>query len=324
MKKSFWIGICFSIIFLYLTFRKINFQEVKQAFILADFLWLFPAAISYLFVYVLRSIRWKYIFSPLKKTHFSSLFSSLIIGFMANNLLPVRMGEFIRAYLIGKKEHISKSTSFATLVVERIFDGITILFLLTVISLFFPFPAWVKKTGIIFFAFLSILIIFLYSLLRWEQPTTKIFQKIIFFLPPSLKEKITVLLSSFVCGLKVLHHKKELFLVCFFSFMIWFAEATTFYLVACAFHLSISFFGAIFIMGLICLGLIIPSSPGFIGVYEYFSITALQLLSVPKSQAIPYTVVIHGLQFSLIMCLGFFFLWKENLSWQQLQSNQKS
>ncbi len=324
MKKSFWIGLVFSFIFLYLTFRKVDFQEIKQALTMVTFLWIFPAVITYLFVFLLRAVRWKYIFSPLKKTHYPYLFSSLIIGYMANNLLPVRMGEFIRAYLIGKKEQVSKSTALATLVVERVFDGLTILFLLSVISSFFPFPSWVKKIGITSFISLSLLIVFLYSLLHWEQATIKIFRKIIFFFPLSLKEKITTLLRSFVCGLKVLRHKKELFMVCFLSFMIWFAEATTFYLVACAFHLSISFFGAIFIMGLICLGLIIPSSPGFIGVYEYFSITALQLLSVSKSQAIPYTIVIHSLQFSLIICLGFFFLWKENLSWKQLQSNQQS
>lgn len=323
MKKSFWIGIVFSIIFLYLAFHKVNFKEIQQALKLVRYFWLFPAIITYLSVYLFRSMRWKYIFSPLKKARFSSLFFSLSIGFMANNLLPVRIGELIRAYLIGKKEDVSKSASLATIVIERVFDGLTLLFLLSIIFLFFPFPAWVKKVGIISFIFLFVLIVFLYSLLHWKEPTLKIFQKFLFFLPLSLKEKIINLLRSFVSGLKVLHHKKELFYVCFFSLLVWFAEASTFYLVACAFQLPIPFFGAVFVMILICLGLVIPSSPGFIGVYEYFSISALQLLSVPKSQGVPYTIVIHGLQFLLIISLGFFLLWKENLSWQQIQSNQK-
>jgi hypothetical protein len=96
-----------------------------------DLIYLFPALVVYLFGYYIRGGRWVVLLSPVKKCRFNSLFPTLLIGFMMNNVLPARLGEFIRAYLNGKKEGISSSASLATIILERLFDGLTMVLVLT-------------------------------------------------------------------------------------------------------------------------------------------------------------------------------------------------
>lgn len=127
MKWKLWLGIGISVLFLFLAFRKVNLHELKKALESANYIYLIPAILLTILSLWIRAFRWQYILQPVREIRVSSLFSATMIGFMANNLLPVRLGEFVRAYTIGEKERISKSSSLATIVVERIFDGITIL-----------------------------------------------------------------------------------------------------------------------------------------------------------------------------------------------------
>ncbi|MGE5810758.1 MAG: lysylphosphatidylglycerol synthase transmembrane domain-containing protein, partial [Ignavibacteria bacterium] len=125
-----WISIIISMVFVVLIFYEVDFNKTEQALRDADYIYLPFAVVLSIVTNILRTYRWKYVINPIKKISTHSLFSGVAIGYMANNLLPARLGEFVRAYMMGKKEGISKSATLATIVLERILDGLALLFFL--------------------------------------------------------------------------------------------------------------------------------------------------------------------------------------------------
>jgi hypothetical protein len=330
LKRSKWVvvaGILISTFFLYLAFRKVDVEEIKRALRLANYYWLFPAVVSYMIGFLMRGVRWRYLLLPIKKCKITNLVSTIIIGFMANCLLPLRAGELIRAYVNGKKENISKSSSLATIVIERVFDGLALVVLLLVAFLFLGsgsysqhyLPQWLKKMIYVAWVLFLGTLILLYIMMRSKELTGRVIKKLFGFLKEPVLKKILNLTSSFIEGLNILRQRRKILTVSSFSILVWTFEGTTFYLGAKALNLSITYPQAYLTMVVIALGVMIPSSPAFVGVYEYFCITALALFAIDKSLALSYAVLLHFLQFSLIVGFGLFFLWKENLSLWKLK-----
>ena len=135
-----WIGFLISAAILFLAFHRIDFRLLLENLQKANYLYLVPIVVVIFLSMALRALRWGYLLLPIKRVGFPNLFAGILIGFMANNVLPVRMGEFVRAYIIGRSEQIRKSASFGTVVVERLFDGFTVLGLLVVVLTFLHLP----------------------------------------------------------------------------------------------------------------------------------------------------------------------------------------
>lgn len=128
--KRLWLGIGVSIALLALLFRSVDPAELIRAFRGIQGIWLVPAVVFTFLSYLMRAVRWKYLLSPLKQTSFPNLVSATLIGYMANNLLPARLGELVRAYVLGEQEGIGTGAVVATLVIDRLADGFTVLLLL--------------------------------------------------------------------------------------------------------------------------------------------------------------------------------------------------
>ncbi|MFQ5754081.1 MAG: lysylphosphatidylglycerol synthase transmembrane domain-containing protein, partial [bacterium] len=157
MKRKVIIGIAISAIFFYLAFREVNLQEMLTALKNANYIWLLPAFAFMLFSHWVRAVRWRYFLEPIQDVKIHPLFSALIIGYAANNIFPLRLGEFLRAVAIGKTQQISKSSAFATVIVERLIDLLSLLVLLSTTVLFFPLPEVIKNSGYIIF-FLTVIV----------------------------------------------------------------------------------------------------------------------------------------------------------------------
>ena len=143
--KKLWIGIGISVFFLFLLFRKIDFNKLLEALKTMDYRFLFPAVLFTFISYYCRAVRWRYLLLPMKKTGMRNLFSSTVIGYMANNLLPARLGEFIRAFVLAEKEKLDTSAVFATLVLDRLFDGFTVILILVVTFFAVRLPSGMEK-----------------------------------------------------------------------------------------------------------------------------------------------------------------------------------
>ena len=319
MKKKLFIGILVSLVFLYLAFRKVDYTQLWQALKDANYWFIIPNVILGIFTMWMRALRWKYMVDPIKKVGLSRLFSSVMIGFMANNVLPARLGEFIRAYSLGSKENISKSASFATIVVERVFDGFSILFILWATLLLFPFPDWVKKASHLFLV-MNLGVLFFLIFFEVKTDSTMKFSQFMFkFLPRKLRIKAEEILLKFISGLKVFRDVPSLIWILIWSISIWVVTAISNYFIFLAFDLHLPIQASFILLVIVCLGVMLPAAPGFVGTFQFFCIVALERFDIGRSVALPFSIVLHACQYFPVTLLGLYYLKKEHLSLKTLE-----
>lgn len=335
MKLKFWIGIVISVVCLYFVFRNIDITKVLETLRSVNYFYIVIAVLLQLSTIWLRAERWKYLLAPIKKLTFQHLVPATMIGFMANNILPARAGEFIRAYVIGKKERISKTSSFATIIIERVCDMITMLLFLVVILLLVRFPpagpnptnsssislALLQKVGALSAVFVFGLVVFLVLLKEFPQKTTTIVQKMLTPFPASLSSKALQLFESFRLGLQVLNTGMHLFFLVVWSLSVWLAAVAAAWAVLGAFDLNLSFMAAMFITVLTAFSVAIPSSPGYIGPF-HAAVSASVLFFIPtldKSTAAGIAIVFHLVCVVPVTLAGIFYLWRENMSFAEIQ-----
>lgn len=334
--KKIWIGLIISILCIGYFIKGISWREAWIIMLTAQYLWLIPATIAFLLSFYLRAVRWQIFMDPIKHLPVKRLIPSLMIGFMGNSVLPARLGELIRPYVLGKKENLSISAALATVVVERIFDGICMLFLLAIVLLFFA-PAISSNTNdfinlprirLISYTFLAVniaILIFLYLLIKYPDKSVTIIKKIFGFLPVHWVDKLGHLLLSFVDGLHILHQPKQIFLASFYSFAVWITVAIEILFVQYAFHLgSLPLSAPIFIMIIVAIGVMLPSAPGYVGPYHAACRGALVLLGVEVNTAIGFAVILHASQVIVVILVGFYYLWKEGLKLSDVSKNVTS
>jgi hypothetical protein len=250
---------------------------------------------------------------------FSAAFSALMIGLFGNNVLPGRAGEFIRAYVIGNREKIGKAFVLGTIVVERLFDVFTLLLFLVFSTLVFSTPGWaihIEETT--FVILLALLIVAYLVLLKKSQPFEKCIDKISFLSNPKRQFMVTKL-ESFIAGLKILKDPKLILTVFILSLLTWLLSSVSMFLTFKSLDIGVPSYATFFVLSVINLGLIIPSSPGYIGTYQFLSVIALSTFSVNKETALSFSIIHHALWYLPLTLLGLVFLWRENLNLAKLK-----
>ena len=314
LRKRFIIGILISLVFLYLAVRKVDFEDLWMAIKNANYWWTVPNMILMVFSTWMRAYRWKFMVNPIKRLKVYPLFTSTMIGFMANNVLPARLGEFVRAYSLGEKAEISKSAAFATIVVERVFDGFSLLFILWITLLFSHFPDWVKRAGNITLI-LNIALLFTLIFLEVKtEPTLRFFKGVFKFLPSTVSTKASEILYKFTTGLKVFRDWSSILWILVWSLLIWAVIGISNCFIFFAFNLYPPFHASFILLIMVALAVMLPSSPGYIGTFQYACIIALGLFGISQSVAFSFSVVLWVSQFLPITSLGLYYLKKEHLS----------
>lgn len=331
-KYGYGIGFLLSLFFLVLFLRKIDLVSVWNIFRSVEYYYLLPFIIINLFSFWVRAKRWEYLLAPIKKIKTSPLFYATAIGFMANNILPARIGELVRAYVLGSRENISKSTSFATIVVERLFDGFTILLIFVAVILLMPFPPdqsrvftrhHIKMAGFLSF-FVYLIILGLLLGLRYHNK--KVNRLILFFLkwlPQGLSQKISKTIESFVQGLEILQRTKDIWVVIGYSCFLWVVISLSYYLMFMAFHLDLPLMAAFFLLVVLAFGVSIPSAPGYIGTFHWACAAALIFLGIEANLAKSFSLLVWFVGFIPTVLLGLFALGKEGMSIKQLTETEK-
>ncbi|MGH7801606.1 MAG: lysylphosphatidylglycerol synthase transmembrane domain-containing protein [Thermodesulfobacteriota bacterium] len=316
MKKI--IGITFSVIFLVLALYKVNFAKIGGALIGVKIGWLVLAATVYICSFIPRTLRWRRLLMPIKPFRFYQLLPVILVGYMANNLLPMRIGELFRAYFLKEKEEVSSSSALATILVERVCDGLTLVLILAVVLAFFPQKEWVHIVGLtagaVFFAgFMGTILLPRYKGIIQKIP-----------LLSRLRDKpvgkwLSTKFEEFLIGLKGLSSPVDFAFVGFFSALIWLVEGVVLYLITMAFGLSLSPSGIALVLVIINFSTMIPSGPGFIGTFQYAFVLSFGLFSISKEMAIAASIVTQLVFFSIVNPVGIGLLWKHNLSLRKAQ-----
>lgn len=321
------LGLLISAIFLYLALHRVDFQKMKIAFKEANYPLLLMAVLTLFLSHWLRALRHRYLLEPIQRIEVGSLFSALMIGYMANTLLPAHLGELLRAYIIGKKKRISASSTLATIAIERIVDVFSLLTIMGLTLIVYSFPPWVKTSGHLIFGFALGLLLLLVLLKVKTKETLSVLQTLFKSLPRKIADKLLEIIQSFLEGVVALKHRSHYPIVIILSVLVWACYAGIFLISFYAFDFVASYgvppLASFVVLVITTISVVIPSSPGYIGTYHWLCIKALGLFGVPKSSALSFAIVVHGIGMLPVAIVGLLFTWREGLSLSRVAERRK-
>jgi len=320
------IGI--SLVFLDLVFYKLDIGTMLVALKQANYYMFIPSLAMLAIALVIRTWRWHWLLYHTKTARFYSLFSSLMIGTAANMVLPARAGEFIRAYFLGRQEKISKTTAFATIVVERIFDGLTILlFLLLVVILTGAKSDEIRYMGYLGAAFYLGVLLGLFLLYFRKDFLVHLIKAL---LPQPLVAKIVGILDAFLEGMQVMRNGRQLLMVVLLSLATWVGFALSFWPILLAFDFGapVPYYAAFLVIAFDALGLTIPGAPAGIGIFQYVTVVALRIAFTLSGAelaanfdevAAAFSLVLHFSQVAPEVLIGLYCFLRENVSLHEVE-----
>jgi uncharacterized protein (TIRG00374 family) len=324
-KLKFWLGLLVSLVFLYLAFQGQDFGKIGKALSEANYWWLLPALGAYFVGVWVRAVRWHFLLGPIKKVPVNRLFPVVVIGYMANDVLPVRMGEVVRSYVLGKRENVSKTGTLATIVVERIMDGITMLLFLSAAALFVTINKDIegieKLAAIVFLVFIAIFFVVASSrnlLLKLEAFGLKL-------LPGKIRPKVEGIADKFIDGLQVLRQWRDLLIVFGLSVVAWLCEGAMYWMVALAFSgLNLSWQAIIMTLAVANLFTLVPSTPGYVGPFDFAANKVLvSVFLAPAELAASYVILLHAALYFPITLWGLFYWIKEHFSFKEAEHERQ-
>ena len=339
-SRRFWIGLAVSALFLslFVYFFYKDPGKIADAFKNANYIYIIPAIALYFIAVVFRTIRWRYLLTPLGTFSVGRLFPVVVVGYMANNLLPARLGELVRAYYMGEREQVSASATLATIVLERIFDGLALLLFVAVAIVFLPTigvsglgsaedvswvlePAWAAVlTAVFVLAIVGLTIVAGYP--RTGELTAKWVAR---FMPEKTRPRIKGVIGMFFEGLVALRSPRRQLSVLVLSLPVWLFEGGMYLMMGLSFGLTDILPWPAFILSVMFLvtatanlALSLPSSPGGVGPFELLAAASLRLVEVDDSIAFSYALALHVVLLVPVTLLGLFYWWRWSISLARL------
>ncbi len=333
MKRwQFWVGVIISALFLYLALRGLQLVDMWDALKGATYGWLIPGVLVYFMGVWVRAWRWHYLLRPLKSIPTRTMFPIVAIGYMGNNIYPARAGEVLRAVVLRRREGVPVSASLATVIVERVYDGVVMLafvFLnlselarLTMDSGFAGNIQTLAIWGAV--AFIGALFAFLLAAMFPHQAEDLFTWLINRLLPLRFREKVLDVMLRFLGGLESLRSPREALMVFITSVVIWLLETGKYWFVMHAFDFQVTFFTLMLMNGIVNLATTIPSAPGYVGTFDAPGIAVLTAYGVKQAIAAGYTIVLHVALWFPITALGAYYLAKEGIRWGSVQELHES
>jgi uncharacterized membrane protein YbhN (UPF0104 family) len=317
------VGLGLTIVFLVLALQRVDLRAFVDELKNVNYVWILPSAVCTLLGYLLRSVRWRVILSGAARAPLGTLFAVLIMGFATNNLLPGRLGELWRAYLLGRKRNVRKTFALASVVVERVFDGLTLLGLLWIVSLFIRLPEVGREIEILAAAVFFGATLVLGALLWRPELAARPIHALVGHFHGGLAVWAVERVDAFVAGLGPLRRPRILVSAALLSIGVWLLEGSSYVLLSRGLDLNIPGAAELPAIGLalvtINLGIMVPSGPGYVGTMEFFGTAALGVVGANPQAALALIVVSHVVQYSVVTSLGLVFFAREQLSPRDLR-----
>ena len=322
-RWQFWLGVGISLVFLYLALRGLRLGELGASFRQANYWWVIPGVGVYFLGVWARAWRWHYLLRPVKAVPTRVMFPIVAIGYMGNNIYPARAGEVLRAVVLKRRHDVPISASLATIIVERVFDGVVML-----AFVFVNLPELARLTADSGFvgniqslalwgtgAFVGALMVFLLAAMFPAQAEAVMASAVQRLLPGRLRERALDLGRRFLGGLQSLRSPREALMVFITSVVIWLLETGKYWFVMHAFPFKVSFFSLMLMNGIVNLATTIPSAPGYVGTFDAPGIAVLASYGVDRVVAAAYTLVLHVALWVPITALGAYYFAKEGMRW---------
>ena len=331
-----WLGLAVSTVFLVFLVWTIELDDLFRALQEANYLYVAPAVAVYFVGVYFRALRWRYILSPLRAIPALRLYPVVVIGYAANNVLPARAGELVRAYYMAQREQFSGSTALATIGVERIYDGLTLFIIGAASALALLLLGVFGEAGVLYrdavFALAALIAAVLVvglaviTFIAVSSRTMQVIDRCLVLVPAQFRPRARDLAGKFVEGLSILSSPKQHGMMFLLSLPVWLGEILVYLTIAYSFGIDGYFtnFGAFFLAIVLVtatsnLSTAFPLSIGGIGPFELIAQQTLSVMGVDAAVAASYALVTHLLALWLPVNLaGLALMWRENLSLKQL------
>lgn len=314
-----WLGFIVSLIFLGIAVRGQDLGQVWASLGQANYWFLLPAILVYFAGVWVRALRWAALLRGVQRFTGRDLFPVVTIGFMANNVLPLRAGEVVRAYVLSTRSGARTSSVLGTIAVEKIFDGLTMLVFMLIASLSVALTTQLRHVGLLAALLFGGLLVGL-SVLTAEAPRRWVFTRLLPRLPERFAGRASHTAHAFLEGLSTLRRREDLIAVTVASLAAWLLEASMYALIAEGFGLGISPAAILLVTAVANLATLIPASPGYVGPFEAGVLLALVgAVGLERSLALSYAIAVHAALYFPITLVGLYHWWRESFSWRTVQ-----
>jgi uncharacterized protein (TIRG00374 family) len=272
---------------------------------------------------VLRTARWQYLLAPVGHVGFRNAFRATVVGFAANSVLPARAGELLRPYLLARREGLSATATFATIIVERLLDTLTVVLLFSSFVLLFE-PSAAVRESVIFEAVRigaaivgatavgGLIVMFVAAGRPGALASGAL--KLEWILPGKVARKLAKAVRMFAEGLAIVRAPRRLLAAVLLSLPLWLSIAAGIWTVALAFHIAVPFTGSFLLMALLVLGVAVPTPGAVGGFHEAFRLGATSFYGAPNDRAVGAAIVLHAFSFLPVTALGLLFVVQDGLS----------
>lgn len=306
------VGVIISLVLLFLTVRELDWQQVAQALRGANYAPIALSAAIVLSAFVVRAMRWSWLLRPVRAFAWQRLFSVVLIGFFGNYVLPAKTGELVRAYVLGKREGLSKSAILGSIAVEKTMDTLILFGILLATLWAVPLPDWIsdfeKAAALVLIGVLAVMFV----LAARGRHASKLIVRVLQFVFPWWKERVARMTNSFVDGLGVLYHRSSIGMVIVLSLAVWVLTTLNFWLIGTALGLNLPPYAYVIIVAITNMASFVPSLPGRFGTLEFLSVTVLGLFGVDRNTAVLFPILLRVAQLIPIL-LGYLFLNREGV-----------
>ena len=320
----FVIGIAISVVFLGLAFSNLDFSTFAENLKRVQVGWLLVGPVVYSAAVTVIALRWQFLLRSIQFVPLRQLTVLVTIGYMGNNVYPFRAGEALRIFLLRRNYGVPVGKATTTVIVERAFDGLVMLSFIFIALLFVNVQSSEIRTVATFAApvFLSAMIIF-FALAARPNLLRRLALLVSRIVPGRIGDLVAHLSEEIIGGLEGLRSPADLAGTIISSFVTWAIEASVYWIVTFAFDLQVSYAVVLLVVGTINLAGLIPSTPGQLGVYEFFASTVMIAAGVPNELAVAYAIVVHVVIWVPVTLTGFIFLIRQGLGWTAITHAQE-
>ena len=310
-----WLGVAFSAAALWYAMRGVDFHEVGRVLAGSNWGMFIASGLVATLVFPLRAYRWRVILEPVVDVPVPPLWRSIAIGMMVNNVAPARAGEIARAFAVTREDRrLAFSTAVASLAVDRVIDAVVVVVMLVLAVMASNIPAdtmingWtIARTTWFVGGIAAIALAGLFGLAFFPSLVTRLFDGIVGRLTPGLHRKLSPLVGSLLSGFAALRSPMRFARIVAWAVAMWLVNSLAFYLGFLAVGIDAPFTAAVFVQSLVAIGVSVPSTPGFFGVFEFFGREGLSLFGVPADQAISWGFGYHFVSFIPITVIGLYY-----------------
>ena len=345
-KLRFWIGILISIVALIFAFRQVDFHVVWIALTEVNVGLLVASVIPLLLFLIFRSFRWRLLFYPQQGLRLRNVFAVTMIGYLLSNVFPARLGDVARAYLIGDSEDVSRTRAFSTIVAERVLDALSAVIGFFLVLPFAPVPAWMVRSGLVVGAVALVAVILFVVLVRRQAWTLRLFDRLLLALrwpdnetmtafwgrlasrmrlpalarlPWADRTRLGTMAGSLIDGLSGITTVRLGPPLVVWSVAVWAVISAFYWLILLAFDPAQPYVAGLAVASVTALGMTVPSSPGYIGVFEVLTRETMVLFGMGPEPALTYALVAHAIVYIVYSLLGLASMVHQNLSYSEIQ-----